>query len=68
MRFLITGIFNAVVYRIFYHRMEKRGYNEALISLFGLVFMFLGVNVLTIATYLVCLNFPSDIGVGYQGS
>ncbi|MCW4013372.1 MAG: branched-chain amino acid ABC transporter permease [Candidatus Bathyarchaeota archaeon] len=66
--FLLTGIFNAVVYRVFYHRMEKRGYSEALISLFGLVFMYLGVNVITIATYLVCLHFPSEYWCGTSGA
>lgn len=65
--FIVTGIFNAVVYRVFYRRMEKHRYSEALISLFGLVFMYLGVNVITIATYLVCLHFPSEYWCGSSG-
>jgi branched-subunit amino acid ABC-type transport system permease component len=62
--FLLTGAFNVVVYRVFFRRMERLDYSETLISLFGLVFMFLGVAVLTISTYFVCYRFPSEYWCG----
>ena len=62
--FILTGILNAAVYRLFFQRMKNRGYSEALIALFGVVFMFLGRNVLTVATYLVCDRFESDYWCG----
>jgi branched-chain amino acid transport system permease protein len=65
--FLLTGAFNVVVYRVFFRRMERLDYSETLISLFGLVFMFLGVAVLTISTYLVCYRFPSEYWCGPSG-
>ncbi len=65
--FLTTGVFNMIVYRVFFRRMERLGYSEALISLFGLVFMFLGVNVITIVTYLVRPWLSSEYPLHYRG-
>ena len=62
--FILTGILNSGVYRLFYCRMEKRNYSEALIGLFGLAFLFLGRNILTVVTYLVCYRFESDYWCG----
>ena len=62
--FILTGAFNAGIYLLFFSRMKKRDYSEALIALFGLVLMFLGWAVLTIATYLVCFWFPSEYWCG----
>ncbi|MFH1179651.1 MAG: branched-chain amino acid ABC transporter permease [Candidatus Bathyarchaeota archaeon] len=66
--FIITGAFNAIIYLVFFRRMETRNYSETLIALFGLVLMYLSWGVLTIATYLVCYWFPSEYWcAGAQG-
>ena len=62
--FILTGAFNAGTYFVFFSRMKIRGYSEALIGLFGLTLMFLGGAVLTVSTYLVCNNFPSEYWCG----
>lgn len=62
--FLLTGVFNAVMYREFYQKMEQRNYSEVLTSLFGLAFMVFGVAAFYIATYQLCYRFPSDYWCG----
>jgi branched-subunit amino acid ABC-type transport system permease component len=62
--FLLTGVFNVVMYRVFYQKMEQRNYSEVLTSLFGLAFMVFGVAALYIATYQLCYRFPSDYWCG----
>jgi branched-subunit amino acid ABC-type transport system permease component len=62
--FLLTGGFNAAIYLLFYRRMESKKYSEALISLFGLVSVFLGRAILTVATYWVTFWFGSEYWCG----
>jgi branched-subunit amino acid ABC-type transport system permease component len=62
--FIFTGVFNALIYLIFYHRMEKKNYSEALISLFGLVFVFLSYPILVVLEYVMRLNLVSDCWCG----
>ncbi len=62
--FIITGAFNALIYLMFYHRMEKKNYSEALISLFGLVLVFLSEPILVVLEYVMRLNLVSDYWCG----
>ena len=62
--FILTGGFNAVIYLLFYRRMETKKYSEALIALFGLVSVFLGRAILTVATYWVTFWFGSEYWCG----
>jgi len=62
--FILTGGFNAAIYLLFYRRMESKKYSEALIGLFGLVSVFLGRAILTVATYWVTFWFGSEYWCG----
>jgi len=62
--FIFTGAFNAIIYLLFYHRMEIKGYSEALISLFGLVSVFLSKNILAVLEYVMRLNLVSEYWCG----
>ncbi len=62
--FILTGLFNLLVYSMFYRRMETRNYSEALIALFGIVSVYVAENVLTVAEYLMRLSFPSEYWCG----
>ena len=58
--FLFCGLFNAAVYLLFYRRMESIGYSEALVSLFGLVSLFLAEQVLMVTEYWMRVNLVSN--------
>ena len=62
--FILTGGFNAAIYLLFYRKMESKKYSEALIALFGLVSVFLGRAILTVATFLVTFWFGSEYWCG----
>ena len=62
--FIFTGLFNLIVYTLFYLRMERRGYSEILIALFGVASMYVAENVLTVIEYVLRLNFPSSLWCG----
>lgn len=62
--FILTGLFNVLVYTLFYRRMELRNYSEALIALFGLVSIYIAENGLTVVEYLMRISFPSEYWCG----
>ena len=62
--FILTGLFNAFVYLLFYQWMENHGHSEALITLFGIVSMYIAENAFTVIEYLLRLWFPSDYWCG----
>ncbi len=62
--FILTGLFNVLVYTLFYRRMESRNYSEILIALFGLVSIYVAENVLTVAEYLMRVTLESEYWCG----
>ena len=58
--FILTGGFNALVYLLFYRRMESKRYPEAMIALFGLVSGFLWVPILKVTSFWLNLRFESE--------
>jgi len=62
--FILTGLFNMVVYLLFYQWMEKQEHSEAMITLFGIVSMYIAEHAFTVLEYLLRLWFPSDYWCG----
>ncbi|RLG96449.1 hypothetical protein DRO27_02270 [Candidatus Bathyarchaeota archaeon] len=58
--FIFMGGLNALVYLLFYRRMESKRYPEALIALFGLVSSFLWVSILKVTSFWLNLRFESE--------
>jgi len=58
--FIFMGGLNALVYLLFYRRMESKRYPEALKALFGLVSSFLWVSILKVTSFWLNLRFESE--------
>ena len=62
--FVVAGSFNAIIYHVFFRRMEKRRSPEALIGLMGLGLVLVGKNALSIITGPMRRLFDSPLWCG----
>jgi len=62
--FVVAGSFNAILFHLFFSKIEKRGASEALIGLMGLALILVGENVLNVLTGPMRQLFDSPLWCG----